>query len=136
MFDINTQIDIFGLDCNVKQKVKNILEDFKEKIRKIDPDAQIGFRGSVATGHKGPHKGNAPFDPNDFDIDVFIKSDKLFDADGSWWQGIRSHGYGDMVDDMESIFRKEFPGYRFDPSKPMDIRIFNQTKNIDGGIII
>ena len=46
-------------------------------VHRLDPDAQIGIRGSLATGRKGPHKGNAPFDPNNFDVDAFIVFDKL-----------------------------------------------------------
>jgi hypothetical protein len=37
----------------------------------------VGFRGSLARGTKGPHKGFAAFDPNDFDVDAFIASDRL-----------------------------------------------------------
>ena len=43
----------------------------------LDPDEVVGYRGSLARGFKGPHKGNAPFDPADFDVDAFIVSDKL-----------------------------------------------------------
>ncbi|MFU1794158.1 hypothetical protein ACM1RC_09840 [Paenibacillus azoreducens] len=44
----------------------------------------------MATGQKGPHKGNAPFDPTDFDIDAFIVSDKLasrFPSNTKWRSG-------------------------------------------------
>src|SRR5262249_23605903 len=43
----------------------------------IAPDATVGYRGSLARGTKGPHKGNAPFDPTSFDVDAFIVSDSL-----------------------------------------------------------
>lgn len=46
-------------------------------IKKLDPNAIVGYRGSLARGQKGPHKGNAPFDPRDFDVDAFIVSDTL-----------------------------------------------------------
>ena len=46
-------------------------------VKQLDSDALIGSRGSLIRGFKGPHKGNAPFDPNDFDVDAFIVSDKL-----------------------------------------------------------
>ncbi|MBM7111694.1 hypothetical protein [Brevibacillus laterosporus] len=39
---------------------------------------------------KSPHKGNAPFDPTDFDIDAFIVSDKLasrFPTKTKWRSG-------------------------------------------------
>lgn len=47
------------------------------EIKALDPKAVVGFRGSLARGRKGPHKNNAPFDPNDFDVDAYIVSDVL-----------------------------------------------------------
>jgi hypothetical protein len=41
------------------------------------PDSRAGYRGSLARGKKGAHKGGGPFDPNDFDVDAFIVDDKL-----------------------------------------------------------
>ncbi|MGL4461959.1 MAG: hypothetical protein ACRC1K_07375, partial [Planctomycetia bacterium] len=41
------------------------------------PDAKVGFRGSLARGTKGAHKGNAPFDPSNYDVDAFIVSDSM-----------------------------------------------------------
>jgi RHS repeat-associated protein len=48
-----------------------------ERILDRDPDALVGLRGSLVRGSKGEHKGNAPFDPGDFDVDAFIISDRL-----------------------------------------------------------
>ncbi|WP_202112982.1 hypothetical protein [Gilliamella sp. Lep-s35] len=136
MHDSNTMVDVFGLsECgfkDVNKKIQNILKDFEDKIKKLDPNAQIGFRGSAATGVKGPHKGNVPFDPQNFDIDVFVVSDKLYDSDvfskNDWWRGMRKTGAGDIVNKMEQAFIDSFSGYRFDPKKPMDIRIFKSGK--------
>jgi len=46
-------------------------------VMKLDGGVLVGYRGSLAQGTKGPHKGNKPFDPSDFDVDAFIVSDKL-----------------------------------------------------------
>ena len=37
---------------------------------------------------------------------------------------MRKTGAGDIVNKMEKAFIDSFSGYRFDPKKPMDIRIF------------
>ena len=134
--DSNTMVDVIGL-CeyefkDVNKKIQNILKDFEDKIKKLKPNAQIGFRGSASTSVKGPHKGNVPFDPQNFDIDVFVVSDKLYDSDvfskNDWWRGIRKTGAGDIVNKMEQAFIDSFSGYRFDPKKTMDIRIFKSGK--------
>lgn len=119
--DSNTMVDPFGLnECgfkDVNKKIQSILKDFEDKIKKLDPNAQIGFRGSAATGVKGPHKGNAPFDPTN--IDVFIVIDKLYDSGvfskNDWWWGMRKTGAGDIVNEMKNVFIDSFSGYRFDP---------------------
>ena len=46
-------------------------------IQSLAPDAQVGFRGSLARGFRHPGKGGTPFDPKDFDVDAFIVSDSL-----------------------------------------------------------
>lgn len=53
------------------------LQELKEAIKALDPNALIGFRGSLANGRKGPQKGNAPWDPEAYDVDAFIVSDVL-----------------------------------------------------------
>jgi hypothetical protein len=53
------------------------LQTLKNAIRELDPEAQIGFRGSLANGRKGAQKGNAPWNPDDYDVDAFIVSDVL-----------------------------------------------------------
>ncbi|HAM72540.1 MAG TPA: hypothetical protein DCM86_12935 [Verrucomicrobiales bacterium] len=61
----------------IKPVVEEILAEAGLRIRQWDEAAVVGFRGSVARGYKGPHKGNDPFDPGRFDVDAFIVSDKL-----------------------------------------------------------
>ncbi|KAJ7243550.1 hypothetical protein C8J57DRAFT_967744, partial [Mycena rebaudengoi] len=32
----------------------------------------LGYIGSMSTGFRGPHKGKTHFDPNDFDVDLYV----------------------------------------------------------------
>ena len=45
------------------------------KIKQLDPSAQIGIRGSTVSGRSAT--SGALWDPNAFDLDVFVKSDTL-----------------------------------------------------------
>ncbi|SHI24362.1 Putative deoxyribonuclease RhsC [Vibrio aerogenes CECT 7868] len=80
----------------IEEKMQPVID----YIHKLDPDAQVGFRGSVASGMKGEHKrfggpdgDRVPFDgeythknkvavphngPQGYDVDLFIVSDKLY----------------------------------------------------------
>jgi filamentous hemagglutinin len=57
--------------------VTEIVEPFAVEIRQAYPGALVGYRGSLARGRKGRHKGNAPFDPSDWDVDAFVVDDLL-----------------------------------------------------------
>ncbi|WNJ97894.1 RHS repeat-associated core domain-containing protein [Vibrio ruber] len=81
--------------------IEKEMQPVMDYIHKLDPDAQLGFRGSLASGVKGPHKldqnmGRVPFDgnvayklnkqtgsyeafngPQGYDLDLFVVSDKL-----------------------------------------------------------
>ena len=74
-------IDPLGLSCKELVKINNavaeVLQSEMSFIRSLDPNAQIGVRGSLARGTKGQGKNFAPFDPNDYDVDAFIVSDEL-----------------------------------------------------------
>jgi filamentous hemagglutinin len=61
----------------ILQALGDTVQPHLDNILNLDPQAQIGIRGSLVRGTKGPHKGNAPFDPDDFDVDAFIVSDEL-----------------------------------------------------------
>ncbi len=62
---------------DIIKRLGDVLEGYLPEIRRIAPDAHVGFRGSLARGFKGKHKKYAPFDPTDFDIDIFVASDVL-----------------------------------------------------------
>lgn len=42
-------------------------------IKSLDADALVGYRGNLASGVKGPHKGELPFDPSSFDVDEAMR---------------------------------------------------------------
>ena len=70
--------DSFGRG-EIVDSLSGTLQQHLGAIRKIVPDARVGFRGSLASGVKRAKDGNPerPFDPTDFDIDLFVVSDKL-----------------------------------------------------------
>jgi hypothetical protein len=85
-----------------RQIVDDLLETAQSRVKSIqsiDPDAQVGFRGSLARGMKGSHKGNAPFDPNSFDVDAFIVSDSLAEQIG---QGEKFR-WGNKIPEVNAI---------------------------------
>ena len=106
---------------------------FKEKIQVIDPDAVIGYRGSLAKVVNGPHKGNAPFDPSSFDVDAFIVSDKLSDAikpnKGSNYKDAgRNSDIREIQKEMDNELRSKkcFDGMR--ANDPFTFRVFSKDE--------
>jgi hypothetical protein len=67
----------------IVQEVKVRLGAFASKVKEFDPAAELEFRGSLATGQK---TDGSPFNPSDFDVDAFVKSDLL------WQQAIEVYG--------------------------------------------
>jgi len=62
----------------VQAKVDAILAKYKAQIVAAVPGASVQYRGSLASGWKGPHKLSADgsalrFDPTSFDCDAFIE---------------------------------------------------------------
>ncbi|MFZ6044713.1 LysM peptidoglycan-binding domain-containing protein [Pseudomonas sp. CR3202] len=68
---------------NIVSGLGETVQPHLKAISDFDADALVGFRGSLARGFKGPHKENAPFDPQNFDVDAFIVSDKIASQFGS-----------------------------------------------------
>lgn len=62
---------------SIRPKVEGVLAEAAERVKQLDRNAIIGFRGSSARGYKGPQKNSDPFDPSAFDVDAFIVSDQL-----------------------------------------------------------
>jgi len=62
---------------DIINSLSETVQSHLKSIKQFDSEAQVGIRGSLVRGTKGPHKGNVPFNPDDFDVDAFIVSDKL-----------------------------------------------------------
>ncbi|MFS8213051.1 contractile injection system protein, VgrG/Pvc8 family [Paenibacillus polymyxa] len=123
-----TRIDIMNT-------VQETLSPAAKKIKELDPDAKVGYRGSLATGQKGPHKGNAPFDPTDFDIDAFIVSDKLaskFRIDDTWRSGAKIKEVEQLQRQADKILKESLDGLRRVDKKgrpdKLTFRIFTQEE--------
>ncbi len=88
---------------------------------------------------KGEHKGFAPGDPNSFDVDAFILSDKLYNSKvfkpSDWWRsGSKIKALKGMQREINEIFGKDFSGYR---SKDRFVfRLFSSEKLPSGGTIL
>jgi hypothetical protein len=98
-----------------------------------DPKLKIGMRGSTQTGVKGnPNKGNvgAPWNENDFDLDLFIISDKLAGINGR-----KTIPLPEVRDMLANNFPKLFGGLR-SGGKGVSVKFYteNQAAN-KGGMI-
>jgi hypothetical protein len=93
-------------------KLGEVVQKRIPDIKKLDPNARVGFRGSLARGFKGKHKGDALFDPNDFDVDAFVISDKLRGRDREFQVGPRP--LRKIAKDIDTELRQypEFEGLR------------------------
>ncbi len=146
--DPNAWLDALGLTGHpfpeIRDQVSQIISEQVEAIKKIDADAIVGFRGSIASGVKGAHKGNLPFDPSNFDVDGFIVSDEMAKkySKSQWFRsaGNKFPVIKKLERTLEKTFQGAFPGYRL-PKKGQtgfSFRIFttaeyNKKKN--GSII-
>lgn len=66
-----------GSRKDILRRLDEVVSGHLDAIRKVAPDARVGFRVSLAKGFKGPHKRNALFNADSFDVDAFMVSDKL-----------------------------------------------------------
>ncbi|NTU21991.1 hypothetical protein HPY28_16825 [Brevibacillus sp. HB1.2] len=119
----------------IMEIVRETLSPEVKKIKKLDPNAKVGYRGSLATRRKGRHKGYAPFDPTDFDIDAFIVSDKLasrFNPDVTWRAGTEIREIRQIQKEVDKTLRGSLKGLRkFDKKGRPDkftFRIFTEEE--------
>ena len=107
-------------------EVDRILNDNISIIYSLDPDAEVGYRGSLVTGIK--YKSKTPFDVNDFDVDAFIVSDKLaseyFSSGTTWMNARRIPGITPVSNKIEQNFINSFDGYRYEAKKPFTFRVY------------
>ena len=125
----------------VQPVVEEVLGASVQRIKQLDQNAVIGFRGSAARGYKGPHKGNDPFDPDNFDVDGFIVSDKLA-AQMPTTRGARfvtPQNSPDLAAEQQIIdqqLRSQLPGLK---DQPFSFRVFTYeeylTKAKDGKFV-
>jgi RHS repeat-associated protein len=123
-----TWTDPLGLSCALHERQSAAAEALAP-LKQAFPEAAVGFRGSLARGRKGPHKGFAPFDPNNFDVDAFIVSDELAARVPPNRQGFRDlqkagRQERKLVDDLGRRL-SAIPGIR---QEKMTVRIFSDDE--------
>jgi hypothetical protein len=100
----------------------------------LDPDALVGYRRSLAAGFKYNKKlrrFDKPFNPQDFDVDAFIVSDKLARQIGwtrDWRSGEKITAIQELQEKTERLMRvhPEFQGMRSD--KKFTFRVFTKQE--------
>ncbi len=120
--------EVFITREKILARVSEVVDPKVAAIQFLDPKAKVGFRGSLARGFKGSHKGGGPFTPEDFDIDAFIVSDKLakrikmrnFFRDGGQIKDIKA-----IQNSIDDSLRASagFKGFRKDP---FTFRVFTE----------
>ncbi|WP_133125683.1 hypothetical protein [Xanthomonas prunicola] len=107
-----------------------IVDSHLQTISKLDADALVGFRGSLARGFKGEHKGGKPFNPGDFDVDAFIVSDKLASQFGSrvrFRSGAEIDGVAGVQNSIDNSLRQN-PAFKGLREEPFTFRIYTQQE--------
>lgn len=112
----------------IVDKLGEVVQKWLPEIKKIDPNARVGFRGGLARGFKGKHKGNAPFDPNDFDVDAFVISDELYGKERYWFK-VGPESLREIGTSIDEELRQypEFKGMRTGNGK-FKFRIFSEEE--------
>ena len=109
------------------QIITNAQEALGELAKQF-PAAKVGFRGSLARGTKGAHKGGGPFDPTNYDVDAFIVSDKLAAMVPKNADGFRNLGrlgeHNGLIKEIGDRLRS-IPGHRQGTVK---IRVFSEAE--------
>lgn len=115
----------------IVDKLGEVVQKWIPEIKKLDPNARVGFRGSLARGFKGKHKGNAPFDPTNFDVDAFVISDKIPVSGGRFKVG--PEPLHEIARDIDNELRKypEFKGMRKGKKGKLEFRIFREKEIVE-----
>ncbi|WP_369990261.1 RHS repeat-associated core domain-containing protein [Pseudomonas xanthosomatis] len=122
-------VDPLGLTAlnGAQQQVDAILMEHLPAIQAIDPNASIGYRGSMASGMSKVHDPalTRPINFKDFDVDGFIISDHLA-QDPAFTNRRRDAkmigGMQEIEASIDAKLRKAFPGLR---DEPFGFRIFH-----------
>jgi RHS repeat-associated protein len=111
-------------------RVHEIVEPHLHGIKALDVNAKVGFRGSLARGRKGSHKGGGPFNPQQFDVDAFIVSDDL----SALIVPRRGFRNGGDIAEIRAIQRaidadlRGTPGFNGLKKEPFTFRIFSEKE--------
>jgi filamentous hemagglutinin len=104
--------------------VDDLLRARIDKIKRLYPDAKIGYRGSLATGTK--YSTGGAFDPKDWDVDAFIVSDELYGKLPAGWKSARDvPEIGAICEDIENQL-KILSGYRTAPGKEFTFKVWQE----------
>lgn len=106
-----------------------MIGEYVAEIKRMYPDAKIGYRGSLATGTKFSTGGD--FDPNDFDVDAFIVSDELaskFKPTVIFRRASDIDELRHICEELERTFIKTFKGYRTKPGKQFTFRVWTEAE--------
>ena len=133
--DVNGEVDVLGLNPSLKaiqNATNNVLRNHIAQIKAIDPNATIGYRGSVASGISKAHDPSIAraINPMDFDVDAFIKSDYLANDPAFTNRrrlGSEIPGIEDIERSIDKQLREVLPGLR---EEPFSFRIF-KTHELD-----
>jgi hypothetical protein len=109
----------------IREKVAETMAPSLVEVRKIDPHAIVGARGSTVRGSKGEHKKYGSFNSSEFDVDAFIVSDELagraiFMREPHRW-GRKISAVGRIQQSLDTKLRDIFPDYK---KEPFGFRIF------------
>ncbi|MBD1229597.1 RHS repeat-associated core domain-containing protein, partial [Xenorhabdus griffiniae] len=123
------RVDPLGLNSELiatQEKINAILREHLPEIRKIDPNAEIGYRGSVASGISKAHDPSIarPVNLKSFDVDAFIKSDYLAYNpvfDNRRRDAYKIEGMKQIEASIDKKLRAALPGLR---DEPFGFRIF------------
>ena len=117
----------------IMKKVDDIVTPYAKQIKELYPDAEIGYRGSLARGFKKGDDKFGPFNPKDFDVDAFIVSDKLASEvkppQGSNFRSARDvDSLRSMQNDINKSLRTEFSGLRQNSKDQFTFRIWTREE--------
>ncbi|OTA19522.1 RHS family protein [Xenorhabdus beddingii] len=123
------RVDPLGLNSELiatQEQINAILREHLPEIRKIDPNAEIGYRGSAASGISKAHDPSIarPVNLKSFDVDAFIKSDYLAYNpvfDNRRRDAYKIEGMKQIEASIDKKLRAAIPGLR---DEPFGFRIF------------
>ena len=127
--DPNGRVDVLGLAGEagltreqIQAKVNDVLREHLQEVKEMDINAEIGYRGSLASGTKFTKQ--VPFDASDFDVDAFIKSDYMAQGYSNRMRhGGDIPGINAIQKKIDAALRK-IPGFEGLRKDPFEFRIF------------